>query len=68
MTMFVKPDKPKGTGRRQPAKKSKNQKKNVPTPLKTVESGDKCAAVRPEGGRVPPATITSADLREEPVL
>lgn len=58
-------DKPKGTARRKPAKKNKNQKKNATAPLKQWKAGDKCSAVWSEDGCVYPATITSVDLKRE---
>ncbi|KAK7796291.1 hypothetical protein U0070_008290, partial [Myodes glareolus] len=51
----LKKDKPNGTARRKPAKKSKNPKKNVPNSLEN--GGDKCAAVGSEGGCVHPAGL-----------
>ena len=51
----MKPDKPNGTARRKPAKKSKNPEKNVPSSLEN--GGDKCAAVGSEGGCVHPADL-----------
>ncbi|XP_076783399.1 survival motor neuron protein [Arvicanthis niloticus] len=58
-------DKPKGTARRKPAKKNKNQKKNATTPLKQWKVGDKCCAVWSEDGCIYPATIMSVDFKRE---
>ncbi|OBS70309.1 hypothetical protein A6R68_01155 [Neotoma lepida] len=58
-------DKPKGTARRKPAKKNKNQKKNATTPLKQWKVGDRCSAVWSVDGCIYPATITSIDFKKE---
>uniref|UniRef100_A0A9L0KCY5 Tudor domain-containing protein n=1 Tax=Equus asinus TaxID=9793 RepID=A0A9L0KCY5_EQUAS len=58
-------DKPKGTPKRKPAKKNKNQKKNPTTPLKQWKVGDKCCAIWSEDGCIYPATIASVDFRRE---
>ncbi|XP_076713232.1 survival motor neuron protein isoform X3 [Callospermophilus lateralis] len=58
-------DKPKGTPRRKPVKKNKNQKKNTATPLKQWKVGDKCSAIWSEDGCVYPATIASVDFKRE---
>nr|XP_042124891.1 survival motor neuron protein-like [Peromyscus maniculatus bairdii] len=58
-------DKPKGTAKRKPDKKNKNQRKNTMAPLKQREVGDKCSAIWSEDGCVYPATVTSIDFKTE---
>ncbi|KAK7795421.1 hypothetical protein U0070_021432 [Myodes glareolus] len=59
----LKKDKPNGTARRKPAKKSKNPEKNVPSSLEN--GGDKCAAVGSEGGCVHPADLRGTRVSAE---